>query len=334
MNETHVSLQSIKQAAKRIHGIAHITPVLTSRYLDTQTENTLFLKAEHLQRVGAFKFRGAQNAVAQLSPAQCAAGVATQSSGNHAQALALAAALRGIASHIVMPSNAPQPKVAAVKEYGATITFCPPTVADRERVLKTVLADSGATYVPPYDHPSIISGQGTIGLELLDQVPELEVVVAPVGGGGLLAGVALAIKEQCPHISIIGAEPAGADDAARSLAAGTRLPQHTPNTIADGLLTGLGACNWPLIQKHVDSILTVEDTAIVNAMQMIWQRTKQLIEPSAAVAVAAVLSPAFRARFQQQRVAVILSGGNLDLLSLCETLNAPKSSSKSSKDKI
>ena len=330
MNETPVSLESIKQAAKRISGIAHFTPVLTSRYLSAKAGNTLYLKAEHLQRVGAFKFRGAQNAVAQLSPEQAAAGVATQSSGNHAQALALAAALRGIASHIVMPDNAPQPKVAAVKEYGASITFCPPTVADRERVLKTVLAETGTTYIPPYDHPAIISGQGTIGLELIDQVPDLEVVVAPVGGGGLLAGVATAIKRQYPHISIIGAEPTGADDAARSLAAGTRLPQEAPNTIADGLLTGLGQWTWPLIQNHVDAIFTVDDIAIKKAMLMTWQRTKQLIEPSAAVGIAVVLSPEFRARFQQRRVAVVLSGGNFDLLKLNTILRAAEPQQKSS----
>ncbi|MBT5706408.1 MAG: pyridoxal-phosphate dependent enzyme [Verrucomicrobia bacterium] len=316
MKDTSVTLDSIQQAAGRLRNVSHVTPVLTSQFLNNRSGNTVFLKAEHLQRVGAFKFRGAQNALSQLSNEELKTGVATQSSGNHAQALALAASLKNVPAYIVMPENAPTPKIAAVRGYGAEITFCQPIIQERERRLATIQKTTGATYIPPYNHPSIISGQGTIGLELLEQISDLEVVIAPVGGGGLLSGVATAIKAHNPKIQVYGAEPTGADDAARSLRAGKLIPQEAPNTIADGLLTSLGTHTWPLIQRFVDAIITVNDAQTVEAMRLIWERTKQLIEPSAAVAVAALLSNEFKREFTGSHVAVILSGGNTDLEAL------------------
>jgi threonine dehydratase len=316
MKDTSVSLNSIQQARRRLTNVSHVTPVLTNQFLNNSSGNTVFMKAEHLQRVGAFKFRGAQNAVSQLSDQELKTGVATQSSGNHAQALALAAALKNIQAYIVMPENAPAPKIAAVRGYGAEITFCQPTVQERERLLASIQKKTGATYVPPYDHPSIISGQGTIGLELLEQISDLEAVIAPVGGGGLLSGVATAIKASNPNIRVYGAEPIGADDAARSLRAGQLIPQEAPNTIADGLLTGLGTHTWPLIQRYADGIITVNDAQTIEAMRLVWERTKQLIEPSAAVAVAALLSEEFKKEVKGSHVAVILSGGNTDLNAL------------------
>lgn len=313
MKDSSVTLESIQEAARRLLGVAHRTPTLTSRHLNQISGNTVFLKAEHLQRVGAFKFRGAQNAVSQIPDQELKAGVVTQSSGNHAQAVALVASIKGIPAYIVMPENAPRPKIAAVQAYGAEITFCPSIVSERERALTALQKTTGATYVPPYDHPSIISGQGTVGLELLEQIPNLEVVIAPVGGGGLLSGVATAIKTRAPNIRVFGAEPSGADDAARSLRAGQLIPQEAPNTIADGLRTSLGKHTWPLIQRFVDGIITVTDTQTIDAMRFIWERTKQLIEPSAAVAVAALLSESFSDEFKKNTVAVILSGGNTDI---------------------
>ena len=316
MKDTSASLKSIQQAARRLENVSHVTPVLTSQFLTNRAGNTVHLKAEHLQRVGAFKFRGAQNAISQLSDRELENGVATQSSGNHAQAVALAASPRNAPAYIVMPENAPRSKIAAVKGYGAEITFCQAIARERDRILAEVQEKTGAIYIPPYDHPSIISGQGTVALELLEQIPDLEVVIAPVGGGGLLSGVATAIKSNNPGIRVYGAEPSGADDASRSLSAGRLIPQEAPNTIADGLLTSLGTYTWPLIQRFVDGIITVNDTQTIDAMRLIWERTKQLIEPSAAVAVAALLSEEFTSEVTGSHVAVILSGGNTDLEAL------------------
>ena len=316
MNDQTVSLQSIQEAAQRIASTAHETPILTCRFIDQWSENRIHLKAEHLQKVGAFKFRGAQNAVSQLELPRHEAGVITHSSGNHGQALALAARLRGIPAYIVMPENAPQPKIAAIREYGGTISFCAPLVAARESLMAEVQARTDAVYIPPYDHPSIISGQGTIGLEVLKQVPDLKAVIAPVGGGGLLAGIATAVKLTHPAIKVFGAEPKGADDAARSLAAGRLIPQESPHTIADGLLTSLGTQTWPIIHRLVDGILTVSESEIIEGMQLVWERSKQLIEPSAAVAVAALRDKQILTHFQNDNIAVVLSGGNTDIASL------------------
>jgi threonine dehydratase len=305
-------LPSIQAAAARLHGHAHRTPVLRSRTLDRLAGRQLYFKCEQLQRVGAFKFRGAFNAVAQLSEAQAARGVVTHSSGNHAQALALAAALRGIPATIVMPSNAPAVKRAAVADYGATIVLCEPTLQAREQTTADFIARTGATLVHPFDDPRVISGQGTVALELLEELPHLDAIVAPVGGGGLLSGVAIATRALSPTCRVYGAEPTGADDAARSKASGERVLHHTPKTVADGLLTTLGALTWPVVRDLVHGIHTVTDPEIVAAMRLLWERCKLVVEPSGAVPLAAVLSEGFR-EVPGEHVAIVLSGGNLDL---------------------
>ena len=322
---TRINIKRVLEAADRLQGKAHVTPILTSRRLDASAGNQLFCKSEHLQRVGAFKFRGAFHAVSRLSKDQLKHGLITQSSGNHAQALALAARLFGVKAHIVMPKQAPEVKKQAVIDYGAMIHWCDNRQSDREQVLKEIQDRTGAHYIPPYDHPDVIAGQGTVALELLDQVSDLDVVVAPVGGGGLLGGIALVIKSLRPRIKIFGAEPAGADDAAQSLSRGERLPQLNPKTIADGLLTGLGEWTWPLVRDHVDGIVTVTDPAILQAMHLIWCQMKQIVEPSGSVALAAVLSDEFRSGFQGKRIGIIFSGGNvaLDFFQSRSNLDAP-----------
>ena len=307
-----LSLDDIRAAAARLHGVAHRTPVMSSRLIDEIAGRRLFFKCEHLQRVGAFKFRGAWNAVSQLDDAIAARGVVTHSSGNHAQALALAAALRGIPAHIVMPRTAPAVKREAVAGYGARIVACEPTLAARETAAAEVLAETGGTLIHPFDYAPTIAGQGTAALELLEDVSDLDAVIAPVGGGGLMAGTCLCVRGLSPRIRLFGAEPAGADDAARSLAAGERIPQTGPDTIADGLLAGLGDLTWPVLRDHLEEILTVDDDEIRAALRLFWSRTKQLIEPSAAVPVAAVLGDRFRSLDGLGRVGVILSGGNVD----------------------
>ena len=306
-------LRAVQAAAERLAGLAHRTPVMTCATLDRLAGRALFFKCENLQRVGAFKFRGACNAVRKLSAEVAAHGVVTHSSGNHAQALALAAKLRGIPAHIVMPRNATPVKRRAVEEYGGRVIECEPTLAARENTAAAVLAETGATLIPPYDHPDVIAGQGTVALELLEQVPGLDALVAPVGGGGLVAGICVAAKSLDPSLRIFAAEPRGADDAARSKAAGTFLPQTAPRTIADGLLTSLGQQTWPIIRDQVERILTVEEEEIVCAMRLVWERAKLVIEPSAAVAVAAVLTDEFRNLQGAERVGVVLSGGNVNL---------------------
>lgn len=305
------TLADIRQAAERIRPYAHRTPVMTCASLNQKLSAHLFLKCENLQKVGAFKFRGACNAVFSLSEAEAARGVVAHSSGNHAQALALAARLRGIPAYIVMPSNAPAVKKAAVAGYGGQITFCEPTLAAREATQEQVVAETGATAIHPYNNQQVITGQGTAALELLQETPDLDVIMTPVGGGGLLSGTAIAATELSPRIRVIAAEPAGADDAYRSLAAGTILPSVSPKTIADGLLTSLGDLTFPIIQQRVEQIVTVSETAIIEAMKFVWERTKLIIEPSAAVPVAALWEG--KIDLTGQRVGIILSGGNVDL---------------------
>lgn len=306
-----VSIEDIRQAATRISGRVHRTPVLTCAAVDRLAGASLFFKCENFQKVGAFKMRGATNAVLSLNDGEAARGVATHSSGNHAQALALAARLRGIPAFIVMPSNAPAVKRAAVEGYGAEIIICEPTLQAREKTLAAVVKRTGAIFVHPYDNEYIIAGQGTAAVELLEEVPALDVVMAPVGGGGLLSGTALAVKAMAPDARVIAAEPAGADDAARSLAAGRIIPSVDPDTVADGLLTSLGELNFPIIQEHVSAIWTVDDSDIIAAMRLIWERMKIIIEPSAAVCPAAVL--ARPDEVAELRIGVILSGGNVEL---------------------
>ncbi len=306
--------QQVQAASERIDGKVHRTPVLTSNLLNASTGAQVFFKSEHLQRVGAFKARGATNAVLNLDPDLAAAGVATHSSGNHGAALAMAAAARGISAHIVMPSNAPAVKKQAVATYGGLIIECEPTLAAREATLAQVVAETGAVEIHPYNHPDIIAGQGTAALELLEQVEDLDVVVVPVGGGGLLAGTALAVKGSNSRIEVAAVEPEGADDAFRSFGLGQLQPQTNPQTIADGLRTSLGELNFSIIRKQVDTIVTVPDSRIVEAMQLQWSRMKQVVEPSGAVSFAGLLE--HPERFRGRRVGVIISGGNLDLTNL------------------
>jgi threonine dehydratase/serine racemase len=310
---TIVDLEAVRQAARRIAAFAHVTPVVTCATLDRLAGRSLFFKCENLQKVGAFKFRGACNAVRRLSDEAARHGVVTHSSGNHAQALALAARLRGIPAHIVMPSNASPVKRAAVVGYGGLVVECAPTLEAREATAAAVLAETGATLIPPYNHEDVIAGQGTTALELLEQVPGLEAIVAPIGGGGLVAGLCIAAKGIRPAVRIFAAEPKGADDAARSKAAGTLVLQTAPRTIADGLLTSLGSLTWPIVRDLVERVITVAEEEIVAAMRLAWERAKLLIEPSAAVAVAAVLGDDFRALTGLTRVGVVLSGGNVSL---------------------
>jgi len=306
-----VGMGAIREAAIRIAPYARRTPVLTSQTLNAATGAEVFLKCENFQRVGAFKFRGACNVVFGLSDEDASRGVVTHSSGNHAQALALAAKMRGIPAHIVMPENAPEVKRAGVAGYGGRITFCAPTLDARETTAARILRETGGTMVHPYNDEEIIAGQGTAALELMEQVPGLETVLAPVGGGGLLSGTAVAVRTLSPTSSVIGAEPAGADDAARSFRAGKILPSENPATIADGLLTSLGDLTFPVIREHVADIVTVDDAAIVRAMRLVWERVKIVIEPSAAVPIAALMERAFDAA--GRRVGVVVSGGNVDL---------------------
>ncbi|MCH7719796.1 MAG: pyridoxal-phosphate dependent enzyme [Planctomycetes bacterium] len=313
MTNYAANLDAVREASERIAPHAHRTPVLTCATLDALAGRQLFFKCENFQKVGAFKFRGACNAVLRLSDETAAHGVVTHSSGNHAQALALAATLRNVQAHIVMPTSAMPVKRRAAEGYGATVYPCEPTLAAREEMAARVIEQTGAVLIPPYDHPDIIAGQGTVGLELMDQIPDLDAIIAPVGGGGLLSGVCIAAKALKPAIRIFAAEPAGADDAARSMAAGRLIPQTNPNTIADGLLTSLGEHTWPIIRDHVERVITVPDDKIIEAMRLVWERMKIIIEPSAAVAVAAVLGNGFQSLDNISRVGVVLSGGNVDL---------------------
>ena len=306
-------LAAIRAAQARISSLVHRTPVFTCGALDELAGRRVHLKAESLQRTGSFKMRGALNAVLSVPEAVAGAGVVTHSSGNFAQALALSAALRGVPAHIVMPSNAPRIKQQAVAGYGARIILCEPTQADREAAAEAVRRETGATLVHPYDHADVIAGQGTIALELLDQVKDLDAVVAPVGGGGMVSGMALALREAAPGLPVFAAEPHGADDAARSVAAGRRLPQLDPQTLADGLRTGLGELTWPVVRDVVRGVFCVSEDEIVAAMRLVWSRAKLVIEPSGAVALAAVLSTRFVALEGLGDVAVVLSGGNVDL---------------------
>lgn len=313
MNAFAVNLDDIRAAARRIAPFAHRTTVATCATLDRLSGRSLFFKCEHLQKTGAFKFRGACNAVWHLTAETAAGGVVTHSSGNHAQALALAAKLRGIPAHIVMPRNASPVKRRAVEEYGGRVIECEPTLAARETTAAAVWAETGATLIPPYNHADVIAGQGTSALELLEQIPHLDALVMPVGGGGLMAGATIAAQALAPNLRVFAAEPAGADDAARSKKAGTLMPQTDPHTIADGLLTSLGDLTWPVLRDRVERVVTVAEDEILAAMRLTWERAKLLIEPSAAVAVAAVLSAEFRALPGLPRVGVLLSGGNVHL---------------------
>jgi threonine dehydratase len=305
------TVQDIRAAAERIRPYIHRTPVMTSESINRDVEAEVFFKCENFQKVGAFKIRGASNAIFSLSPEECQKGVATHSSGNHAAALAYAACVRGIPALIVMPHNAPSVKRAAVERYGGKITFCEPTAKARQETLENIVRQTGATVVHPYNDYRVIEGQGTAALELLDQAPDLDVVLAPVSGGGLLSGTAIAVKGISPNTLVMGTEPEGADDAFRSLKEGRIVVCENPKTIADGLRMFLGDLTFPIIRKHVSGIITVSEEAIVRGMKLVWERMKIVIEPSSAVPVAALLEK--KADLRGRRIGVILTGGNVDL---------------------
>jgi threonine dehydratase len=284
---------------------------MTNESLNHKVDAQVFMKCENLQKVGAFKFRGASNAVWSLTDEEAARGVVTHSSGNHAQALALAAKMRGIPAYIVMPSNAPQVKKNAVAGYGGQITFCEPTLEARESTMEGIRQRTGASVVHPYDNERVMAGQGTAALELLEEVPDLDVIIAPVGGGGLLSGTSVAATETKKGIRVIAAEPEMADDAFRSMQAGKIIPSQNPKTIADGLLTSLGVLTYPVIKERVEQVVTVSEAGIVESMKFIWERAKIVIEPSAATVIAVLWEKKIDLR--GLKVGVILSGGNVDL---------------------
>jgi threonine dehydratase len=301
----------IVKAHARIFPLVHRTPVMTSKSINQITGSNLFFKCENLQKVGAFKFRGACNAVFSLFEEEARKGVATHSSGNHAAALALAARMRGIPAYIVMPRTAPEIKKKAVAGYGGIITFCEPTLQARESTLVQVIAETGATEVHPYDNFFVIAGQGTAAKELIEDAGDFDIIMAPVGGGGLLSGTSLSVKKLNPGCKVIAAEPLGADDACRSFHAGVIYPSENPKTIADGLLTSLSQRTFTIIRENVDDIVTVTEEKIVEAMRLIWERMKIIIEPSSAVPLAAILED--KLNVSGKKVGIILSGGNLDL---------------------
>lgn len=309
-----IDKQSVIDAAGRIGPFLHRTPVLSSSAINRMFSCKIWFKCENFQKAGAFKSRGATNALLQLSQDDLARGVATHSSGNHAAALSLAAKRLGTRAYIVMPENSNKLKIRAVEEYGGIITFCKPTLTARESTLAAVIRETGAIEIHPYNDYRIIAGQATACLELLEELPGLEVVMAPVGGGGLLSGTALAAGFFGQKVKVIGAEPAGADDAYRSFYGGIFVPSENPQTIADGLLTSLGSLTYPIIQKHVDQIVTVSEEAIREAMKLIWERMKIIVEPSSAVPLAAILEK--KVQVKGTEVGIILSGGNVDLSAL------------------
>jgi len=309
--QTGLDLPMIRDAYARIVDKITRTPVMRSETFDAECGQRLYFKCENLQKTGAFKARGATNAVFSLGDQEARRGVVTHSSGNHAAALARAAALRGIAAHIVMPNNAPRAKVASVRRYGGEVLLCEPTMTAREGAARQKQAETGAVLVHPYNDLRVMAGQGTTALEFLEQVPGLDAIICPVGGGGHLAGIAVAAKSINPRIRVIGAEPAGADDAARSLKSGRIVPSVNPKSIADGLLSSLGELGFAEIQRHVDDIITVSDPEIIAAMRSIWEIMKIIVEPSGAVGFAAALKIVpLRSHLN---IGVVLTGGNLDL---------------------
>lgn len=312
MNDTNFpKRKELLDARARISPFINPTPILTSTFMNDLTGCDVYFKCENFQKVGAFKYRGATNAILQLSPEELSHGVATHSSGNHAQALALAARVQGVPAYIVMPRTAPAVKVAAVKGYGAEITFCEPTLEARETTLAEVVARTGATEIHPFDNHEVICGQSTAAQELLEDVPNLEILMTPVGGGGLLSGTALTAHFLGNNISVVAGEPKGADDAYRSLQAGHLIPSVNPKTIADGLLTSLSERTFAIIQEYVDEIITVSEDEIISTMKLVWERMKIIIEPSSAVPLAALIQQ--KLRFSDKRVGIIISGGNVDL---------------------
>jgi threonine dehydratase len=309
------SFEDVLTASSRIAGKAHRTPVLTSRTADSATGAKLFFKAENLQRAGAFKFRGAYNAIAALEPDRRKRGVIAFSSGNHAQAIAYAAALQGVASTIVMPTDAPAMKVAATKGYGAKVVFYDRYGEDRLAISRRLSEETGGSLVPPFDHPDVIAGQGTAALELCEEVGEIDMLVTPLGGGGLLSGSALAVRAMSPGCSIAGVEPEAGNDGQQSLAKGEVVSIPIPRSIADGALTpSLGEYTFPIIRDTVERIVTVTDAQLVSTLRFFAERMKIVVEPTGCLAAAAILSGVLDCK--GKRVGIVLSGGNVDLAAL------------------
>lgn len=306
-----LSWRMIREAVTRISGRVNQTPVLTSETLNRLAGASLFFKCENFQKTGAFKARGATNAIFALSAEDAHRGVVTHSSGNHAAAVARAATLRGVPSHIIMPDNSVAAKIESVKRYGGKVIFCSPTQAAREGEAARIIAETGSVLVHAYDDLHVMAGQATTGTELLDEIEDLDVILCPVGGGGHLSGISVAAKTIKPSIKVFGVEPAGADDAARSFAKGEIIPSINPQTIADGLRSSLGERPFREIQRDTDGIVTVSEDAIVMAMRQIWEIMKIIVEPSAAVAYAAVLEK--KLPVEGRKIGVVLTGGNLDL---------------------
>ena len=315
--DKYPGLAEIQSAAHLINGFIHRTPVLKSSCINKIMDANIWFKCENFQKAGAFKFRGASFNILSLSDEEMMRGVCTHSSGNHAQALALAANKMGIKACIVMPENSSSVKIAAVKSYGGEITFCKPTLEAREQTLKIIMAETGAKEIHPYNNLKTITGQATAAMELIEEIPDLDMIIAPVGGGGLLSGTALATKYLSPETKIIAAEPKNADDAYRSFYAKKLIPSVNPNTIADGLLTSLGSLTFPIIQEYVDQIITTSEESIIKAMHLIWERMKIIIEPSSAVPLASLMEIMEQNNkvldFKGKKIGIILSGGNLDL---------------------
>lgn len=303
--------EDVLSAAAFLADKAHHTPILSSQTLNQEFDTQLFFKCENFQRSGAFKYRGARYALEQLTAEQRSKGVATHSSGNHGAALAQVAKELNIDCTVIMPSGALASKIANVERQGARIIHCEPTQTGREQALNDWLNFSGAVPIPPYDHPHIIAGQGSVAVEMLDQLPDLDILMTPVGGGGLLAGCALGVVAKQPHIHVIGAEPAGAGDTADSLLAGERICNHAPDTIADGLRAFVGEMNFDLIQQHVEQVLMVDESQIIESTRILFERLKVVVEPSSATVLAAVRQ--FPHHFKGQRVGLVLTGGNIDL---------------------
>lgn len=314
MSLTLPGFSDIEAAHKRIQPQAHRTPVLTSSYFNGKTGASLFFKCENFQKIGAFKFRGAFNAISRLSEAEGKKGIVTHSSGNHAQAVALASGMNGYSATIVMPENAPKVKVNAVRDYGAEIIFCKNTTEARESAAQKVIDETGATFIHPYNHPDVIAGQGTAAKELLEDHPDLDIIMAPVGGGGLISGTAIWAKHISPDIKVIGAEPKWADDAYRSFKSGQIEPVLRTDTVADGLRTSLGELTFQAIQTNVDDIVTTSEDVIIQTMRDIWERMKIIIEPSCAVPLAAIIEN--KMAIDQLKIGIILTGGNVDLENL------------------
>ncbi|OUL23621.1 pyridoxal-5'-phosphate-dependent protein [Nostoc sp. T09] len=312
LDNKSVNIIDVKAAQKRLLGIAHHTPVLTSRTVNELTHSQVFFKCENFQRTGAFKFRGAYNALAQLPEAQKQKGVLTYSSGNHAQAIALAGQLLNISTTIVMPDDAPAVKQTATRGYGAEIILYNRQTTNREQLAQTLASDRSLTLIPPYDHPHVVAGQGTAALELIEEVGELDFLLVPCGGGGLISGCAIATKALLPNCRVIGVEPELADDATRSFHSKTLQTVHNPNTIADGARTpSLGKITFPLVLHYVDDMVTVSESAILRTMFFLWERLKIVVEPTGVIAAAALLDNVVIAPVA--RIGVIISGGNVDL---------------------